>query len=186
LFLFGKLGLLAWSRKVRQEEVCKDADSRGTSTFDHVKPSIFEWVELLLSRDVEIIPPTLDAVRTFKATKDLFTPHPSIPNAWKYFARLDDTIVLTNGEKVTPTAFEQSIRDNKLVKEAVMFGSGKARVRMIIIPSDAAGNLSSDDVKISLHPVIAKGNHEMPGYAQLSLDMVRVMPAGTEYPYKWW
>src|SRR5690242_15312946 len=28
------------------------------------------------------------------ATKDLFEPHPSIPGAWKYIARLDDTIVL--------------------------------------------------------------------------------------------
>jgi hypothetical protein len=116
------------------------------------------------------------------ATKDLFTPHSSIPNAWKYFARLDDTIVLMNGEKVTPTAFEQSIRDNKLVKEAVMFGSGKARVGMIIIPSDAACGLSSEEVKTLLTPAIARANQEIPGYAQLSLDMVEIAPLGTDYP----
>src|SRR5258705_13924269 len=66
------------------------------------------------------------------ATKDLFTPHPTIPYAWKYFARLDDTIVLVNGEKVIPIAFEQSIRNNRYVTEAVLFGSGKERVGMII------------------------------------------------------
>lgn len=35
------------------------------------------------------------------ATKDLFEPHPEIPHAWKYIARLDDTIVLVNGESST-------------------------------------------------------------------------------------
>jgi hypothetical protein len=49
------------------------------------------------------------------ATKDLFTPHPSIPDAWKYFARLDDTLVLMNGEKVVPLAFEQAVTDSKWV-----------------------------------------------------------------------
>lgn len=116
------------------------------------------------------------------ATKDLFTPHPLIPNAWKYFARLDDTIVLLNGEKVTPTAFEPSIRDNKLVKEAVLFGSGKALVGMIVIPSEAASSLSSEEIKTLLAPAIAKANQEMPGYAQLNLDMIEIAPVGTDYP----
>lgn len=44
------------------------------------------------------------------ATKDLFMRHPTISDAWKYFARLDDTIVLLNGEKATPTETEQAVR----------------------------------------------------------------------------
>jgi hypothetical protein len=116
------------------------------------------------------------------ATKDLFTPHPSIPNAWKYFARLDDTIVLLNGEKVTPIAFEQAIRDNKYVTEAVLFGSGKARVGMMIIPSTATQGLSAEEIETLLVPALAKANEVVPAYAQLSLDMVRILPIGTEYP----
>src|SRR5271156_1457788 len=107
------------------------------------------------------------------ATKDLFTPHPSIPNAWKYFARLDDTIVLMNGEKVTPIAFEQAIRDNKYVTEAVLVGSGKARVGMMIIPSAAVQGVSAEEIERRLVPVLAKANEMVPAYAQLSLDMVR-------------
>lgn len=116
------------------------------------------------------------------ATKDLFTPHPSIPNAWKYFARLDDTIVLMNGEKVTPIAFEQAVRDSKWVTEAVLFGSGKARVGMMIIPSTAAQGFSTEEIERLLVPVLAKTNETVPAYAQLSLDMVRILPVGTEYP----
>jgi hypothetical protein len=116
------------------------------------------------------------------ATKDLFTPHPTIPYAWKYFARLDDTIVLVNGEKVIPIAFEQSIRNNKYVTEAVLFGSGKERLGMIIIPSREAETLSADAIKRLLVPVLAKANTFMPGYAQLALDMTKILPVGTEYP----
>ena len=116
------------------------------------------------------------------ATKDLFTPHPSIPNAWKYFARLDDTIVLMNGEKVTPIAFEQAVRDNKYVTEAVLFGSGKARVGMMIIPSAAAKGFSTVALERLLVPVLAKANETVPAYAQLSLDMVQILPVGTGYP----
>jgi hypothetical protein len=116
------------------------------------------------------------------ATKDLFTPHPTIPNAWKYFARMDDTIILLNGEKFTPIAFEQSIRDNKYVTEAILFGSERARVGMMIIPSTVASGLSTDEIERLLTPVLAKANETVPAYAQLSLDMVRVLPVGTEYP----
>jgi hypothetical protein len=116
------------------------------------------------------------------ATKDLFSPHPSTPDAWKYFARLDDTIVLMNGEKATPTMFEQSIRDESHVQEALMFGSGKSRVGMLVIPSNACREMSSEEIKTTIAPVLSNGNDMMPGYAQLSLDMVKILPAGTEYP----
>jgi hypothetical protein len=116
------------------------------------------------------------------ATKDLFTPHPTITNAWKYFARLDDTIVLMNGEKLVPNTFEHLIRHEKLVAEAVLFGSGKARPGLMIIPSEAAKKLSPDDLRRELVPALNKANKDMPGYAQLSLDMVEVLSIGTEYP----
>ncbi|KAH7395612.1 male sterility protein [Cadophora sp. MPI-SDFR-AT-0126] len=116
------------------------------------------------------------------ATKDLFTPHPTIPDAWKYLARADDTIVLMNGEKVTPFAFEQSLRDNKHISEAVVFGSGKARIGMIIIPSPMTHGKSDAEIEALLIPVLSKSNELMPAYAQLSLDMVRILPHDTEYP----
>ncbi|KAK0106352.1 hypothetical protein ONS96_003987 [Cadophora gregata f. sp. sojae] len=116
------------------------------------------------------------------ATKDLFTPHPTIPDAWKYLARSDDRIVLMNGEKVTPIAFEQSLRDNKYISDAVVFGSGKARIGMIIIPSPLTIGKSDSEIDAILIPVLSKANELMPAYAQLSFDMVRILPHDTEYP----
>lgn len=147
-------------------------------SFELRNPGIYELVAL------EGLPSKVASNRPdgSYATKDLFTPHPSIPNAWKYFARLDDTIVLLNGEKVTPTAFEQSIRHHHYVREAVMFGAGKARVGMLIIPSSVTSEISQDELQQSLAAAIEYANKDMPGYAQLGWDMVGILPVGTEYP----
>ena len=116
------------------------------------------------------------------ATKDLFIPHPTTPNAWKYYARMDDTIVLLNGEKHVPTSFEQMIRDNVNVAEAVLFGSSKPRVGMLLIPSEATIRMTEEQVLQLVTPVINRANEDTPGYAKLALDMVKVLPIGTPYP----
>ena len=146
--------------------------------FEERGPGIFELVAL------EGLPSKVASNRPdgSYATKDLFSPHPSIPEAWKYVARLDDTIVLMNGEKVTPIAFEQSVRDSKFITEAVMFGSGKARVGLMIIPSSATINLSSQEIEALLLPVLVGANETVPAYAQLSWEMVKILPVLTEYP----
>jgi thioester reductase-like protein len=116
------------------------------------------------------------------ATKDLFEPHPSIPGAWKYCARLDDTIVLVNGEKAIPIDMEQALRQDRLVQEAVMFGAGKSQLGMIVVASSLAASVMPDKLLDALWPAITAQNEKLPAYAQLAKEMVRVLPAGTEYP----
>lgn len=113
------------------------------------------------------------------ATKDLFIPHPSIPNAWRYSARLDDTIALLNGEKVGPTNMEQAIRDNKYVREAVVFGIGKPQLGMMIIPSEETVGIPESQILEYIWPVVESSNAVVPGYARVSVDMVKVLPAST-------
>jgi thioester reductase-like protein len=116
------------------------------------------------------------------ATKDLFEAHPTIPGAWKYCGRLDDTLVLVNGEKAIPIAMEQALRQNKLAREAVMFGSGRSQLGMMIIKSEWADQKSSEEVIDALWPIIEAENRALPAYAHLSKDMIQVLPADTSYP----
>ncbi|OAP60565.1 hypothetical protein AYL99_05567 [Fonsecaea erecta] len=116
------------------------------------------------------------------ATKDLFEAHPSIPGAWKYCGRLDDTIVLVNGEKAIPIAMELALRQEKLVREAVMFGTGKSQLGMMIIASEQGACMEGRDLIETLWPTIVAENKSLPAYAQLAKDMVKVLPAGTPYP----
>lgn len=111
------------------------------------------------------------------ATKDLFVRHPTIPDAWKYFARLDDTIVLVNGEKAVPTDMEQAVRVNQIVQEAVIVGAGRPQLGMVIIPSR---EVSAEALLEDVWSTIEKGNDIAPAYAQITQEMVHIMPAGTE------
>ena len=116
------------------------------------------------------------------ATKDLFERHPTITGAWKYTGRLDDTIVLMNGEKAIPIAMEQAVRQNKLVREAVVFGTAKSQLGMMLVASESSAQMSPKQVVEGLWSTIEAENRNMPGYGQLSKDMIRVLGAGTVFP----
>lgn len=115
------------------------------------------------------------------ATKDLFLKHPSL-EAYKYYARLDDTIVLVNGEKVNPLVLEGRVRQHDAVSEAVVFGSGKASIGLIIIRSDVAYNITDKEIIRDIWPSVDKAQKHMPAYGRLSKSMVHILPAGTSYP----
>lgn len=91
-------------------------------------------------------------------TKDLFTPHQTIPDAWKYLGRLDDRITLLNGEKVLPLPIEGNIRQHPLVREAVVFGIGRAVPGLLLFRSERSWDLSDEDYVRMLWPSIKEAN----------------------------
>lgn len=115
------------------------------------------------------------------ATKDLFLKHPTI-EAYKYYARLDDTIVLVNGEKVNPLDMEGIVRQNDVVSEAVVFGSGRANIGLAVFRAPDTESLSDEVIVGRIWPAVENAHEAMPAYGQLSKTMVRVLPADTEYP----
>ncbi|KAI5240362.1 acetyl-CoA synthetase-like protein [Aureobasidium subglaciale] len=114
------------------------------------------------------------------ATKDLFEPHPTIPNAWRYYARLDDTLVLENGEKANPLIAEGVIRQSQHVAEAVVFGANKSQLGAFVIPSEAAV-LTEEALLDAIMGYINEANQVAPSFAQLSREMIRILPCDTDY-----
>ena len=112
------------------------------------------------------------------ATKDLFEKHPE-KDAWRYYARKDDTIVLVNGEKANPLLLEGVAKENARVAEAVVFGAQKPHIGMFVLP--ARPNDSEEDVVNAIWPDIEKANKVEPGHARLSKDMIRLLPPDLEY-----
>lgn len=115
------------------------------------------------------------------ATKDLFMKHPTL-EAYKYYARLDDTIVLVNGEKVNPLDMEGRVRQHDAVSEAVVFGSGRSSIGLAVVRAPNTDALSDENVVESIWPAVEDAHQAMPAYGQLSKSMVRVLPAETNYP----
>ena len=115
-------------------------------------------------------------------TKDLFEPHPTIPRAWKYMARVDDTIVLVNGEKFNPVTTEGTIRSHELVTEAVIFGSQQPYLGVLIVASPATTGKTQSEILELIWPVIEKAQESNDAFAKLSKGMVVVLPYDVNYP----
>ncbi|EUC46480.1 hypothetical protein COCMIDRAFT_92740 [Bipolaris oryzae ATCC 44560] len=114
------------------------------------------------------------------ATKDLFEPHPTIEKAWKYIARLDDTIALLNGEKFNPVMMEGTIRSHRAVKETIIFGFNRPCLGILIVPA-IEGTFESEIVD-EIWPVVEAANQTAEAYARVSKDMIRVLPYDCPYP----
>lgn len=96
------------------------------------------------------------------ATKDLFSPHPSKPNLWTYRGRADDIIVLQTGMLTNPIAMEQHISRHPKVQGAVIAGTGRFQLSILIEPA-IAGPLDDPQSHAKLlldelWPIIEEGN----------------------------
>ena len=115
-------------------------------------------------------------------SRDLFTPHPTIQHAWKYLGRLDDRVTLSNGEKVLPLPIEGRVRQDALVREAVVFGVGRSIPGLLVFRAEAAKNMSDTDYIDAIWPAIRDANSRAEAFSQISKDTVIPLPAGIEYP----
>ena len=143
-------------------------------------PNTFECV-VLDGLPSKVVSNCNDPPNSFN-TSDLFSPHPTIANAWKYLGRLDDRVTLVNGEKVLPIPYEHQIRENELVREVCVFGVGRALPGLIIIPSDKAVGMSKSDLLESLWPVVKAANSRVESFSQISPEMIEILDVGAEYP----
>ncbi|THY35976.1 acetyl-CoA synthetase-like protein [Aureobasidium pullulans] len=115
------------------------------------------------------------------ATKDLFQAHPTTPHAWRYYARLDDTLVLENGEKANPLFVEGVARENRNVAEALAFGANKPRIGLFLIPAESTACKTNEELVDTVWPAIEKSNDQVPAFSRLSKDMIKVLPKNLVY-----
>lgn len=115
-------------------------------------------------------------------SRDIFTPHKTIPGAWKFLGRIDDRVTLMNGEKVLPLPIEGSIRQHKLVREAVVFGIGRVIPGLLVFRSQTAKDLGDKDFIETVWPIVDAANCVAEGFSQIGVDMIVPMPAGVSIP----
>ncbi|KAL8680911.1 MAG: hypothetical protein Q9186_002923 [Xanthomendoza sp. 1 TL-2023] len=115
-------------------------------------------------------------------SKDVFSPHPTISNAWKYLGRLDDRVTLLNGEKVLPLPIEGRVKKHPLVKEDVVFGVSRPLPGLLVFRADAAKDLTDDEFVDEIWADVEAANETAEGFSQISKDMMVPLPAGIEYP----
>lgn len=103
---------------------------------------------------------------------DLFERHPSNVKLWRHIGRKDDLLVLSNGEKINPTGIEASIGQHPMVRDALIFGSGRFQVG-VLLEVDEEQNKQNDDNRIGqIWPTIDKTNKSLPGHAKIWESMI--------------
>ena len=115
-------------------------------------------------------------------TSDIFVPHPTLSNAWKFVGRLDDRITLVNGEKVLPLSIEARIKQNPLVREAVVFGIGREVPGLLLFRELGTSHLNDKEFLNQAWPAIEYANSHAESFSQIHKEMVAVLPMDAECP----
>ncbi|KAJ6578491.1 acetyl-CoA synthetase-like protein [Mycena capillaripes] len=117
------------------------------------------------------------------STKDLFERHPTKPDLYRIVGRLDDVLIMANGEKTVPGPMEDIMTASPLVIGAVMFGRERNQVGVLIEPNPQYKLDSKDEEQIakfrnSLWPVIEEANENAPAFARIFKEMIIVTQPG--------
>lgn len=107
------------------------------------------------------------------STKDLYRPHPALPDYWIYHGRADNIIVFSNGEKLNPVTIEEIISDHAELKGAMVVGAQRFQAGAIVEPK--AFPETEDDKKALLDRVwilVERANEETVQHGRISRDML--------------
>ncbi|KAJ5945718.1 NRPS-like enzyme [Penicillium verhagenii] len=122
--------------------------------------------------------PTLKEYRS----KDLFTKHESNDLLWRYHGRLDDVIVLSNGEKLNPVTLEKMIENDPSVHRALLIGQGRFQSALLIEPEYACDQVYDEKQLIdSIWPQVEKANEMVPNYGRVMKNMIRLSSRGKPF-----
>ncbi|KAG8676487.1 hypothetical protein FPOAC2_02582 [Fusarium poae] len=119
------------------------------------------------SQSVFLIFPDLKEYRT----KDLVSKHPTKPHLWLHRGRLDDLILLSNGEKVDPHATEAFLHTSPYISSALVYGTGRAYCALLVELQTNVEHAGAVDL---LWPLVQEANKLVPSHAQISKDMILV------------
>ena len=127
------------------------------------------------NRDIEGIFHTYPDLTEYH-TKDLFTPHLSRPNLWKYSGRFDDVIVLSNGEKFNPVGMEKIIEGHPLVSRALVVGQARFQSALLVEPNWALwkDNKPFKELVAQIWPVVQEANRVSPAYGRVVMNKIGV------------
>lgn len=93
------------------------------------------------------------------ATSDLFEPHETTSEAWRYHSRGDSQITLITGKKFDPAPLEdQIVSSSKLIREVLVFGTGRQTPGILIFLSPEGMNMKNSELEGRVWEVIKQVN----------------------------
>lgn len=117
------------------------------------------------------------------STKDLYRPHPTLEDHWKYVGRADDIIVFSTGEKLNPLTIEGAVMGHPEVMGAQVVGSGQFHAALIVEPVQYPKNEEETQRLLDdILPIIENVNVETVAHGRLSRDFVFLADSTRPFP----
>lgn len=194
LYAGGPLSQSAGDVLSKVTDVCQFYGSTETGPVQALVPRREDWASLEWNPVQEVVMepyedqiyemtmrrnPALEKIRSLSAnfpdeevwhTKDLFRRNPTNPDLWKFHGRVDDIIVLSNGEKFNPVPSEVQISAHPLVHGALIIGLGHPQPCLLLEPKDPQQTLEL--LVDAVWPTIENANSRAPGQGRITRDMI--------------
>lgn len=103
-------------------------------------------------------------------------------DAWKHIGRLDDRLTLINGEKVLPVPMEGRIRQDPLIRECCVFGTGKPVPGIVVFRNEGSRDMSDKQFVDAIWPTVQSANAKAESFSQISTQTIVPFGADVDYP----
>jgi thioester reductase-like protein len=102
------------------------------------------------------------------STKDIYSPHSTLPDHWLYRGRVDTVIVFSNGEKLNPVTLEDTIVGHAAVKGALVVGQDRFQPALILEPSKPCEDDAAAEALINeVWPTVENANAQTVAHGRL-------------------
>ncbi len=115
------------------------------------------------------------------ATADLFKPHPTRKDAWKYHSRADAQLTLATGLKFDPSRLESAIAAaTPLLSDVYIFGNQRPYPGALLFRSQQGAHTIDDDLVQEVAPIAEKYCAQAQSHAKLSRNMLIALPSSED------
>ncbi|KAJ6448491.1 hypothetical protein C8R45DRAFT_1046138 [Mycena sanguinolenta] len=145
---------------------------------------VFECQFLTVPETHQLAVENLPDVKGY-STGNLFEWHPTKPDLYRMrvVGRIDDVIIMANGEKTVPGPMEDVILTCPFIKATIIFGCERAHIGVLIEPTEEYMIDPSDEHQLVnyrnlIWSTIDKANKIAPAFARIYKEMVLVTQPG--------
>ena len=139
-----------------------------------------EWSDNKSELIVSGLWPSLSPAVTEKLpfnSHDIFTSHPTMPNAWQYGGRSDVQITLLTGKKFDPSGIESALCTSEYIQDAVIVGDDREYPAALIFLSGLGEKLTEHERTDKIWSEVQKVNASCPSHARIQRDSIKILPA---------
>ncbi|KAI8145845.1 hypothetical protein BJV82DRAFT_678730 [Fennellomyces sp. T-0311] len=117
-------------------------------------------------------------------TRDLVKEDPPNSGAWRIVGRIDDTLVMKNGEKTNPVPMEREITSERIIQRCAVIGESKSCTAVLVeLEADQARFLNPLQTIARVYDAVERANKAAPSHSTIVVPhMVYILPLSKQLP----